>query len=114
MEEKAAGKGCRREGPHCRMLLDAFLQDEEFMEAFTNAPGGLVVHHNYRGGLLEHTVSMMDIADFVAGRETGLLNKDLLLCGAFLHDIGKTREIRPLPYKEYTTEGRLLGHIALE
>lgn len=97
----------------CRALVQAFLDDSGFLEVFINAPGGIRIHHNYVGGLLEHTVSTMEQLSVLADRHPALLNKDLLLTGAFLHDIGKMREIRSAIGWEYTTEGKLLGHITL-
>lgn len=98
---------------NCKRLTREFLNDDGFMELFLTSPGGVSVHHNYIGGLLEHTVCIMGQADLYADRHPALLDKDLLLTGAFLHDIGKTREIYWEIAKEYTAEGKLLGHIAI-
>jgi 3'-5' exoribonuclease len=98
---------------NCKRLTREFLNDEGFMELFMTSPGGVSVHHNYIGGLLEHTVGIMSQAALYADRHPALLDKDLLLTGAFLHDIGKTREIYWEIAKEYTAEGKLLGHIAI-
>jgi 3'-5' exoribonuclease len=98
---------------NCKRLIDSFLADEGFIELFTTSPGGVSVHHNYVGGLLEHTVNTMELAALTADRNSGLLDKDLLLTGSFLHDIGKIREIYWEIAKEYTTEGKLLGHIGI-
>jgi 3'-5' exoribonuclease len=98
---------------NCRRLIDLFLKDDGFLELFTTSPGGISVHHNYVGGLLEHTVNTMMQATLTADRNPGLLDKDLLLAGSFLHDIGKTREIYWEIAKEYTTEGKLLGYIGI-
>jgi 3'-5' exoribonuclease len=98
---------------NCRRLISAFLEDDHFLENFTAAPGGKSVHHNYIGGLLEHTVNTMELASFIAEKHGGLVDGDLLLTGAFLHDIGKTRELSWFFGREYTTEGKLLGHIGL-
>lgn len=98
---------------NCRRLIDLFLKDENFMEQFMASLGGVSVHHNYVGGLIEHTVNIMTQAALTADKNSGLLDKDLLLTGAFIHDIGKTREIYWEIAKEYTTEGKLLGHIGI-
>ncbi len=98
---------------HCRRLVDTFLGDNEFLKLFTASPGGISIHHGYVGGLLEHTATIMAQAAETADRNPGLLDKDLLLTGAFLHDIGKTRELFWEIAREYTTEGKLLGHIAI-
>ena len=98
---------------NCRAVVDLFLQDGAFIELFTTAPGGVSVHHSYVGGLLEHTATIMAQAVQVAEKHPGLMDMDLLLAGAFLHDIGKTRELYWEIAKEYTTEGKLLGHITI-
>lgn len=101
------------EDSHCRRLINAFLNDKEFMNSFKRCPGGLSYHHSYLGGLLEHTVTTMRQAAITAERFPETLQRDLLLTGCFLHDIGKTRELSEGLVYEYTTEGRLLGHISL-
>lgn len=98
---------------NCRRLIDSFLRDDGFMELFLTSPGGISVHHNYIGGLMEHTVNTMRQACLIADNNPGLIDKDLILTGSFLHDIGKTREIYWEIAKEYTTEGKLLGHISI-
>lgn len=98
---------------NCRRLVDSFLDDTTFMDLFTTAPGGVSIHHGYIGGLLEHTTMIMTQALQVAQKHTGLLDPDLLLTGAFLHDIGKTKELFWELGREYTTEGKLVGHIAI-
>lgn len=98
---------------NCRRLLDSFLADEVFLKRFMSSPAGVKVHHNYIGGLLEHTVNVMAQSALLADIHQGQIDKSLLLTGAFLHDIGKTRELKYDPVKTYTTEGKLLGHIAI-
>jgi 3'-5' exoribonuclease len=98
---------------HCRKLIDAFLSDTAFLELFTTSPGGISVHHNYVGGLLDHTVSTMELVSLFADRHPALIDRDVLLTGAFLHDAGKTREIYWEIARQYTTKGKLLGHITL-
>ncbi len=97
----------------CFKLILAFLEDNGFLKEFTTSFGGLSLHHNYMGGLLEHTVSTMREAYLITEKHPGLFNRDLLLTGAFLHDIGKIREIKWMVVGEYTTEGKLLGHIPI-
>jgi 3'-5' exoribonuclease len=97
---------------HLKQLLDAFLNDQSFMEAFKLAPAAKTLHHNYIGGLLEHVVELMTLARDVA-RHFPSIDVDLLLTGAFLHDIGKVHELSVRKSIEYTTEGRLIGHISL-
>ncbi len=97
---------------HLRQLLHAFLNDKPFMEAFKRTPAAKTLHHNYLGGLLEHVVELVALAGDVA-RHFSSVDKDLLKTGAFLHDIGKVRELSVRKSIEYTTEGKLLGHISL-
>ena len=68
------------------------------------------LHHGYLGGLLEHTLSVTEICDFMSGRYKRV-NRDILLCCAMLHDIGKIYELSQFPVNEYTDDGQLLGHI---
>lgn len=95
--------------PDLLNLADCFLIDEEFMERFSRAPAGVKLHHAYPGGLLEHTTQMMEVALKIAASYPRL-NRDLLLLGTFLHDIGKTRELGYDAEMRYTDIGQLLGH----
>jgi 3'-5' exoribonuclease len=97
---------------HLRQLMQAFLADKAFLEAFRRAPAAKAMHHNYIGGLLEHVVELIGLAGDVARHFPGV-DRDLVTVGAFLHDIGKVRELSVRKSIEYTTEGRLLGHISL-
>jgi len=97
---------------HLRQLMQAFLADKPFMEAFRRAPAAKAMHHNYIGGLLEHVVELIGLARDVARHFPGV-DRDLVTVGVFLHDIGKVRELSVRKSIEYTTEGRLLGHISL-
>ncbi|MGO9613520.1 MAG: 3'-5' exoribonuclease YhaM family protein [Dissulfurispiraceae bacterium] len=98
---------------NCRLLVQSFLADFRFFEELKISPAGLTVHHNYVGGLLEHTVNTMSHALHVSEEYHGLLDGDLLLTGSFLHDIGKMRELAGEVTRRYTTEGKLLGHISM-
>lgn len=97
---------------HLRQLMKAFLADTAFMTAFRRVPAAKALHHNYIGGLLEHVVELVALVRDVARHFPGI-DTDLLTVGAFLHDIGKVRELSVRKSIEYTTEGRLLGHISL-
>ena len=97
---------------HLKRLVDAFLGDREFMALFKKAPAAKTFHHSYLGGLLEHTLSVCRLADQVA-HHYPQLNRDLLLASAFLHDIGKIRELKYDLFIDYTDEGRLVGHVVL-
>jgi len=100
--------------PSCRSLIASFLLDREFVEAFISAPGGQWIHNAYERGLMEHTVSVMEFALWVVEHNPGILNRDLILTGAFLHDIGKTREFqRGNREFRYSLEGRLVRHISI-
>jgi 3'-5' exoribonuclease len=98
--------------PHLRTLLDRLLADPAFRDAFAAAPAATAVHHDVAGGLLEHTLSLAALCDAVA-RVYPDLDRDLLVTGALLHDVGKIRELRSAPGFPYTDEGRLIGHIVL-
>ena len=98
--------------PYLKALFDAFWKDEEFVRKFKTAPAAKKMHHAYIGGLLEHTLSMTSLADKVAGHYSGI-DRDLLVAGAVLHDIGKTDEFEYQFKIDYTDEGRLLNHIVI-
>jgi 3'-5' exoribonuclease len=98
--------------PHLRALAECFLMDTDFVAAFCRAPAGVRQHHAYVGGLLEHVVSLMEGADRLAGLYPEL-NRDLLLMGVFLHDIGKVRELTYERSFGYSDEGQLIGHLVI-
>ena len=98
--------------PWIARLVRAFLDDREFAAAFAATPAAKVNHHAYVGGLAEHTLSVMRLC-LAAADHYGDLDRDLLVAGAFLHDIGKTVEIAVEPGFPYTEEGALLGHIPI-
>ncbi len=93
-------------------LMLSLLGDEEFMKQFQSAPAGKRWHHGYLGGLLQHSASMVKIASRF-GEHYPQLNTDILIAGAFLHDVGKLQELKYDTAIDYTVEGRLLGHIVL-
>lgn len=96
--------------PALQALADSFMEDEELIDALCSAPAGVKAHHAYHGGLIEHIVGMAEVADRICGYyET--LNRDLLLLGVLLHDLGKVRELSWDPALAYTDEGQLLGHM---
>jgi 3'-5' exoribonuclease len=100
------------EDPHLQALAQCFLMDEEFVQAFSRAPAGVRNHHAYVGGLLEHVVTMLDAADRIAPLYAEL-NRDLLLMGVFLHDVGKVRELTYERTFGYSDEGQLVGHLVI-
>jgi 3'-5' exoribonuclease len=97
---------------YLKALTNAFFNDREFVNKFKTAPAAKKMHHAYIGGLLEHTVSMASLADKIAGHYGGV-NRDLLLTGAILHDIGKIDEFDYQSKIDYSDKGRLLNHIVI-
>ncbi|MGA6924347.1 MAG: HD domain-containing protein [Desulfosarcina sp.] len=102
----------RMQTPHLKALFEAFWADESFVAAYIRAPAAKRMHHAYIGGLLEHTLSMAVLAETIAGHYGGV-DRDLLLAGVILHDVGKTRELEYTRRIDYTDEGRLLSHIVI-
>jgi len=98
---------------HLRKLVQAFMGDPEIAAAYRNAPAAKTLHHAYIGGLLDHVVSLFRSCDLVS-RNYPQINRDLLLTGAFLHDIGKIHELTYSRSFSYTTKGQLLGHMIIE
>ncbi len=95
---------------HVAALVHAFLDDELLMTNFCRAPAAMTFHHAFLGGLLEHTLNAMEVADAVVRFYPGL-SRDLVLAGIFLHDIAKTWELRYETAFGYTDGGQLVGHI---
>lgn len=94
-------------------VLDLFfVSSPKIVEAFKKHSAAKTVHHGFIGGLLEHTLSVMTLCDFYCKRYS-MLNRDLLLTAAALHDIGKIKELSAFPMNDYTDEGQLLGHIVM-
>lgn len=98
--------------PHLRALVECFLIDEEFVRKFTTAPAGIKNHHAYHAGLLEHVVTLLTLADRIADLYPDI-DRDLLMAGIFLHDIGKTEELSYDRAFAYTDEGQLIGHLVM-
>src|SRR6202140_3938155 len=101
------------ENPHLKSLVQAFMADPEIAAAYRNAPAAKTLHHAYIGGLLDHVVSLCRSCDLMC-RNYPQVNRDLLLTGAFLHDIGKIQELSYNRAFSYTTRGQLLGHMIIE
>ena len=95
-----------------KALADELLADGPLMEAFRRTPAGVKHHHAYAGGLLDHVVNLLRLADRVAPLYPAL-DRNLLLVGVLVHDIGKTRELESLQGFSYTDVGQLLGHVLL-
>ncbi|HEY1987038.1 MAG TPA: HD domain-containing protein [Terracidiphilus sp.] len=98
--------------PHLKLLLNTVLADPQLAAAYREAPAAKQLHHAWLGGLLEHVVSLLSLAGRVVPHYP-ILNRDLVLTGVILHDIGKIRELSWDIGFEYTVEGMLLGHIQI-
>ncbi|MDD7740533.1 MAG: HD domain-containing protein [Fusicatenibacter sp.] len=94
------------------LLQYYFVRDQETVKKFKVGSAAKNVHHGFVGGLLEHTLSVTRFCDYLS-KSYGILNRDLLLSAAMLHDIGKTRELSAFPQNDYTDDGQLLGHIMI-
>lgn len=99
--------------PDLKALLSSIFNDSEIRERFMAAPAAKTMHHPFLGGLLEHVLSICGLAGLVEGHYGSGINRDLLLAGALLHDIGKIYELSYKKSFDYTDEGRLLGHITI-
>jgi len=97
---------------YLKALIDTFFKDKEFVNKFKTAPAAKKMHHAYIGGLLEHTLSMVSLAEKIAGHYSGI-DRDLLLSGTVLHDIGKIDEFEYQFKIDYSDKGRLLNHIVI-
>src|ERR1019366_10169021 len=98
--------------PDLKRLLTTLLADSVLAQAYREAPAAKQLHHAWLGGLLEHAISLLTLADRVAPHYP-VLHRDLLLTGVILHDVGKVRELAWDIGFEYTVEGTLLGHIQM-
>lgn len=101
------------ENPYIKKLMESFfVEDEAFVSAFKKSSAAKSVHHGFVGGLLEHTLSVTKLCEYYT-MAYPVLNKDLLISAAILHDIGKTKELSLFPENDYTDAGQLLGHIVI-
>jgi len=99
--------------PQIRQLLEAILVDNKPQaEAYKSRSAAKYMHHAYMGGLIEHTLAVANICDFMSGRYKHL-NRDILMAGALLHDVGKIYELSEMPINDYTDDGQMLGHIVM-
>ncbi len=98
--------------PDLKRLLAALLADPAIAQAYREAPAARQLHHAWLGGLIEHVVSLLTLADRIASHYS-FLDRDLLVTGVLLHDIGKIRELTWSTGFDYTVEGVLLGHIQM-
>jgi 3'-5' exoribonuclease len=98
--------------PYLQQLVRSFLDDPELGPAFRTAPAAKMLHHAWIGGLLEHVVFLLRLAERIAPQYPEV-DRDLLMAGAILHDFGKVRELAWKSSFSYTAEGQLLGHITI-
>lgn len=110
--EKFKQKCSSIENRYLKILLDSLTGDIDLMEKLKVAPAGKLWHHCYIGGLLEHTLRVVSLCE-LAAQNYDLIDRDLLVSGALLHDIGKVSEYSISGFIDYTDEGRLVGHIVL-
>ena len=113
MYEQLLGYIKQMENPYLKKLAGSFfIEDADFAKRFKFHSAAKSVHHGSVGGLLEHTLSVTKLSAYFADNYK-ILNKDLLVCAAMFHDIGKLEELSTFPENDYTDEGQLLGHIMI-
>jgi 3'-5' exoribonuclease len=112
MEEELAALVATITDRNLKQLMESFLGDAEFMALYTTAPAAKGMHHVYLGGLMEHSLAVAKLVDAVVQLYPSI-NRDLLVTGALLHDVGKVREMTYCRSFDYTDEGKLLGHIMI-
>ena len=95
-----------------KLLVKFFEEDEEFIKTFKGNSAAKTVHHGFIGGLLEHTLGVVRLCQYYS-KAYPVLNRDMLITAAMLHDIGKTVELSAFPMNDYTDDGQLLGHIMI-
>ena len=95
-----------------KLLVKFFEEDEEFIKTFKGNSAAKTVHHGFIGGLLEHTLGVVRLCQYYS-KAYPVLNRDLLITAAMLHDIGKTVELSAFPMNDYPDDGQLLGHIMI-
>lgn len=99
--------------PYIKQLLqNIFIKNTEIASLFKGHSAGKSLHHNYMGGLIEHTLSVVSICDFMSTKYKHT-NRDILVASAMLHDIGKVYELSEFPDNNYTDQGQLIGHIVI-
>jgi len=95
-----------------KLLESFFVDDDAFITSFREHSAAKTIHHSFTGGLLEHTLSVVRMCEYLANTYPAI-NRDLLYTAAICHDIGKTQELSDFPANDYTDEGQLLGHIVI-
>lgn len=113
MYEELLGYVGKIQNPYLHQLAEYYyVKDAEFIKEFKKHSAAKSVHHSFSGGLLEHTLSIMKLCEYLVNTYS-LLNRDLLYSAVLFHDIGKTKELSSFPENDYTDEGQLLGHIVM-
>lgn len=97
---------------HLKKILNYFFNDAEFAEKFKQCPAAMYYHHGWIGGLLEHVLDVIQICEQIT-KTHPRLNRDLLIAGALLHDIGKLEELDVSTHIKVTNKGTMLGHITI-
>ena len=100
------------ENEQMKNLLSLFFEDTDFVKEFTHSPSAITNHHNYVGGNLEHTVGVVRLCKNICEMYPSI-NKDLVIIGAILHDIGKLKEYKTTAAIDKTSEGNFIGHIVI-
>jgi 3'-5' exoribonuclease len=100
------------ENVQLKELLDLLFSDSEFVKSYSHSPSAITHHHNYVGGNLQHTVGVVRLCKNICEMYNGI-NKDMVIVGAILHDIGKLKEYEAKAAIEKTDEGNFIGHIVL-
>ena len=100
------------ENEYLSRLLKSFFDNPDFAKRFKQGSAAKAVHHSYIGGLLQHTLAVTKMCDFLAANYE-IINRDLLITAAICHDIGKLHELSKFPENDYTDEGNMLGHIVI-
>ncbi len=111
MKKEFAGRMDKIVNSDLKLLMKNIFSNERF-EKYTSVPAGKMWHHSYISGLIEHTLEIIKICDLMCDIHPEI-NRDLLVCGAMLHDLGKIEELSFDPVFEYTDKGKLLGHIVI-
>ncbi len=112
MVERLMGKVGQVEEPHMRRLLEVTFGDADFMQEFSSSPASITLHSAAVGGLIHHTLNVADICE-AALRLQPTLDRDLVMTGALLHDIGKAGSFTVTTNINHTAEGNLVGHVNL-
>lgn len=101
------------QNPYITKLLNSFFtEDQVFIQKFKNVSAAKTVHHAFVGGLLEHSLSVTRLCANMC-ENYAFLNRDIMICGALLHDVGKIRELNAFPQNDYTDAGNFIGHIVM-